>query len=62
MPLLSCLQVVSATRVALQAEFYSCAATGQPLSSSLRGNGPASTGCQKAVLSEEAQVTFAKTV
>ncbi|KAK9810849.1 hypothetical protein WJX73_001995 [Symbiochloris irregularis] len=35
----------------LEAEFYSCAATGKPLSSSLRGSGaPASTGCQKANL------------
>ena len=38
-----------------QAEFYSCAAFGQPLASELRGGGPASTGCQKASLSASAQ-------
>ena len=40
----------------LEAEFYSCAATGQPLPSDLRGGGPASTGCQKARLGPVAQV------
>ncbi|KAK9802752.1 hypothetical protein WJX73_008610 [Symbiochloris irregularis] len=39
----------------LEAEWYSCAATGQPLPSELRGGGPASTGCQKAFLGLEAQ-------
>ncbi|KAK9810916.1 hypothetical protein WJX73_008035 [Symbiochloris irregularis] len=40
----------------LEAEFYSCAATGSPLPSSLRGSGaPLSTGCQKANLTTVGQ-------
>ncbi|KAK9792069.1 hypothetical protein WJX73_006566 [Symbiochloris irregularis] len=40
----------------LEAQFYSCAATGQPLPSSLLGNGaPAVTGCQKANLTTVGQ-------
>lgn len=32
----------------LEAEFYSCAATGSPIPDQLRGGGPPSIGCQKA--------------
>ena len=39
-----------------EAEFYSCAATGQPLPADVRGGGPASTGCQKATLDTKTQV------
>ncbi|KAK9812550.1 hypothetical protein WJX73_008068 [Symbiochloris irregularis] len=39
----------------LEGEFYSCAATGQPLPSDLRGGGPASTGCRKAKLNNRTQ-------
>ncbi|KAK9803513.1 hypothetical protein WJX73_000941 [Symbiochloris irregularis] len=39
----------------LEAEFYSCAATGQPLPADLRGGGPASTGCEKAILDAKTQ-------
>ncbi|MEW5303010.1 MAG: hypothetical protein WDW38_003888 [Sanguina aurantia] len=38
----------------LEANFYSCAVYGVPISSSLTGGGPAPTGCQKAILSPEA--------
>ena len=41
----------------LEAEFYSCAAYGKPLASSLRGGGPASIGCQKATLDTNTQVS-----
>ena len=34
----------------LEAEFYSCATTGKGIAKNLRGGGPASIGCQKAVL------------
>ncbi|KAK9807741.1 hypothetical protein WJX72_007829 [[Myrmecia] bisecta] len=34
----------------LEAQFYSCAATGQPLSAELTANGPAPIGCKKANL------------
>ena len=34
----------------LYAEFYSCAVSGQGLPATLRGGGPASVGCTKAVL------------
>ena len=34
----------------LEAEFYSCAVTGLPLSATQRGGGPASVGCQQANL------------
>ena len=37
----------------LEAQFYSCAVYGQPLSAELTGNGPAPIGCQMANFSNE---------
>ncbi len=38
----------------LEANFYSCAAYGVPIDSSLTGGGPTPTGCTKANLSPQA--------
>ncbi|KAK9796265.1 hypothetical protein WJX73_008767 [Symbiochloris irregularis] len=39
----------------IQAEFYSCAATGRPIPDDLRGGGPPSTGCKRANLTQAGQ-------